>query len=169
MKIVFLSVWSAAIDALTAFIKCFLSPKAVNYGILLQPVLVYLSRYLVFQLKFCSTCPNYFWVIVQRTDYFFGILNSALSHVSLLASKDFPGTKAAVDVLIIRTLIAYQSLSDPIAYRNDHPKLLHLCSGPFRYCHAKIFILFEMLICLFDFVLCFSFAFMVLYIHCCHC
>ncbi|CAO2817215.1 unnamed protein product [Amaranthus hypochondriacus] len=93
-------VWSAAIDALTAFIKCFLSPKAVNYGILLQPVLVYLS--------------------------------SALSHVSLLAFKDFPGTKAAVDVLIIRTLIAYQSLSDPFAYRNDHPKLLHLCSDPFR-------------------------------------
>lgn len=40
----FCSVWEAAIDALTAFVKCFASPNAVNNGILLQPVLVYLSR-----------------------------------------------------------------------------------------------------------------------------
>ena len=39
------SVWSAAVDALTAFIRCFISPNAVNSGILIQPVLVYLSRY----------------------------------------------------------------------------------------------------------------------------
>ncbi|XP_021759988.1 protein SWEETIE-like isoform X1 [Chenopodium quinoa] len=93
-------VWSAAIDALTAFVRCFLSPKAVNYGILLQPVLVYLS--------------------------------SVLSHISFIAAKNLPGTKAALDVLVIRTLITFQSLSDPMTYRSDHPKLLQLCTGPFR-------------------------------------
>ncbi|KAK7304321.1 hypothetical protein VNO77_45189 [Canavalia gladiata] len=36
-------VWSAAVHALTAFIKCFASPNVVNDGVLLQPVLVYLS------------------------------------------------------------------------------------------------------------------------------
>uniref|UniRef100_A0A803LAT9 HEAT repeat-containing protein n=1 Tax=Chenopodium quinoa TaxID=63459 RepID=A0A803LAT9_CHEQI len=93
-------VWSAAIDALTAFVRCFLSPKAVNYGILLQPVLVYLS--------------------------------SVLSHISFIAAKNLPGTKASLDVLVIRTLITFQSLSDPMTYRSDHPKLLQLCTGPFR-------------------------------------
>ncbi|KAK9742494.1 hypothetical protein RND81_03G176900 [Saponaria officinalis] len=95
-----LHVWSAAVEALTAFIRCFVSPQAVNSGILLQPVLVYLS--------------------------------SALSHISFMAAKNFPSSKSALDVLIIRTLIAFQSLSDPMAYRSDHPKLLHLCSAPFR-------------------------------------
>ncbi|PKI75616.1 hypothetical protein CRG98_004017 [Punica granatum] len=41
------SVWAAAINALTAFVRCFASPDAVNNGILLQPVLVYLSRALL--------------------------------------------------------------------------------------------------------------------------
>lgn len=93
-------VWAAAIEALTAFVRCFLSPKALNYKILLQPVLVYLS--------------------------------SALSYISFIAAKDLPGTKAALDVFIIRTLIAFQSLSDPMAYESDHHKLLQLCTGPFR-------------------------------------
>ncbi|KAF3685530.1 putative T-complex protein 1 subunit zeta-like [Capsicum annuum] len=39
-----ISVWSAAVDALTAFIKSFVSSGAVNKGILLEPVLLYLSR-----------------------------------------------------------------------------------------------------------------------------
>ncbi|KAL9230110.1 hypothetical protein vseg_005500 [Gypsophila vaccaria] len=95
-----LRVWSAAVEALTAFVRCYVSPQAVNSGILLQPVLVYLS--------------------------------SALSHISFMAAKNFPSSKSALDVFIIRTLIAFQSLSDPMAYRSDHPKLLHLCSAPFR-------------------------------------
>ncbi|KAL0449995.1 UNVERIFIED_CONTAM: protein SWEETIE [Sesamum latifolium] len=37
-------VWSAAIDALTSYVKCFVSPDSVNRGILLQPVLFYLNR-----------------------------------------------------------------------------------------------------------------------------
>lgn len=41
----FCSVWSAAIDALTAFIRCFVCPNAGSKGILLQPVLLYLNRY----------------------------------------------------------------------------------------------------------------------------
>ncbi|KAI5432457.1 protein SWEETIE [Lathyrus oleraceus] len=36
-------VWSAAVHALTAFIKCFISPNVINDGVLLQPVLVYLN------------------------------------------------------------------------------------------------------------------------------
>ncbi|KAK4416508.1 protein SWEETIE [Sesamum alatum] len=37
-------VWSAAIDALNSYVKCFVSPDPVNRGILLQPVLFYLNR-----------------------------------------------------------------------------------------------------------------------------
>ncbi|KAL7101750.1 hypothetical protein ACP275_08G074200 [Erythranthe tilingii] len=37
-------VWSAAIDALTSYVKCFVSSDSVNRGILLQPVLFYLNR-----------------------------------------------------------------------------------------------------------------------------
>ncbi|KAJ8751677.1 hypothetical protein K2173_025839 [Erythroxylum novogranatense] len=36
-------VWSAAVDALTAFVKCFISSGTANNGVLLQPVMVYLS------------------------------------------------------------------------------------------------------------------------------
>ncbi|XP_073155187.1 protein SWEETIE isoform X2 [Henckelia pumila] len=36
--------WSAAMDALTSFIKCFVSSDAINRRILLQPVLLYLNR-----------------------------------------------------------------------------------------------------------------------------
>lgn len=38
-------IWAAAVDALTSFLKCFVSPNSFDSGILLQPVLVYLSRY----------------------------------------------------------------------------------------------------------------------------
>ncbi|XP_059670574.1 protein SWEETIE [Cornus florida] len=93
-------VWSAAVDALTAFIRCFVSPNAVNKGILLQPVLLYLSR--------------------------------ALSYITLLMAKDQPNMKPAVDVFVIRTLIAYQSLFDPMAYKNDHPRIIQICTTPFR-------------------------------------
>ncbi|KAL3630335.1 hypothetical protein CASFOL_023319 [Castilleja foliolosa] len=37
-------VWSAAIDALTSYVKCFVSSDPVNRRILLQPVLLYLNR-----------------------------------------------------------------------------------------------------------------------------
>ncbi|KAK6150970.1 hypothetical protein DH2020_015902 [Rehmannia glutinosa] len=37
-------VWSAAIDALTSYVKCFVSADPVNRRILLQPVLFYLNR-----------------------------------------------------------------------------------------------------------------------------
>ncbi|KAH9602675.1 hypothetical protein KSS87_010209 [Heliosperma pusillum] len=95
-----ISVWSAAVDALTAFVRCFVSSQFVNSGILLQPVLVYLS--------------------------------SAVSRISFVAAKNLPSAKSALDVLVIRTLIAFQSLSDPLAYRSDHSKLLQICSAPYR-------------------------------------
>ncbi|XP_020224658.1 protein SWEETIE isoform X2 [Cajanus cajan] len=94
-------VWSAAVHALTAFIKCFISPNVVNGGVLLQPVLVYLS--------------------------------SALSYISALRAKELPYVKPAVDVFVIKTLIAYQSLPDPMSFKNDHPQIIQLCTFPFRY------------------------------------
>ncbi|KAJ1443259.1 Armadillo-type fold [Sesbania bispinosa] len=94
-------VWSAAVHALTAFIKCFISPNVVNNGVLLQPVLVY--------------------------------LNSALSYILALRAKELPYTKPAVDIFIIKTLIAYQSLPDPMSFKNDHPQIIQLCTFPFRH------------------------------------
>ncbi|KAK7295809.1 hypothetical protein RJT34_18721 [Clitoria ternatea] len=94
-------VWSAAVHALTAFIKCFLFPNVVNDGVLLQPILVYLS--------------------------------SALSYISALRAKELRSIKPAVDVFVIKTLIAYQSLPDPVSFKNDHPQIIQLCTFPFRY------------------------------------
>lgn len=53
------SVWSAAIHALTAFIKCFISSNSINSGVLLQPVLVYLSRY---NFLSCIPAPFHLWL-----------------------------------------------------------------------------------------------------------
>ncbi|XP_022635843.1 protein SWEETIE isoform X2 [Vigna radiata var. radiata] len=94
-------VWSAAIHALTAFIKCFISSNSINSGVLLQPVLVYLS--------------------------------SALSMISALRAKEVSYAKPAADVFVIRTLIAYQSLPDPVSFKNDHPQIIQLCTYPFRH------------------------------------
>ncbi|XP_047310511.1 protein SWEETIE isoform X2 [Impatiens glandulifera] len=99
-QIATISVWSAAVDALTTFIRCFVSPNALNRGILLQPVLFYLSR--------------------------------ALSYVSLVLAKDQLKLKPAVDVYIIKTLIAYEALSDPTSYRAEHPQIIQICTTPFR-------------------------------------
>lgn len=38
---------SAAVDALASFIRCFITPGNGNSGVLLQPVLLYLSRYII--------------------------------------------------------------------------------------------------------------------------
>ncbi|XP_010511629.1 PREDICTED: HEAT repeat-containing protein 5B-like isoform X1 [Camelina sativa] len=92
-----LSVWSAAIDALTAFVRRFVS---CNDGILLQPVLAN--------------------------------LRSALSSVSTMANKRFSDVKTLVDTLIIRILIAYQSIPDPLAYKSEHQKIIQLCTTPYR-------------------------------------
>ncbi|XVF20554.1 hypothetical protein REPUB_Repub12eG0010500 [Reevesia pubescens] len=93
-------VWSAAIDALTSFVQCFVSSNLTISGILLQPVLLYLNR--------------------------------ALSYISLLAAKDHPNVKPAMDIFIIRTLMAYQSLPDPMAYKSDHSQIIQLCTTPYR-------------------------------------
>ncbi|VFQ70327.1 unnamed protein product [Cuscuta campestris] len=95
-----LCVWSAAMDALTVFIKHFLSSLDVNKGVLLQPVQLYLSR--------------------------------ALSCILQLVTRDNSNAKPGVDVLIIKTLQAYQSLSDPNAYKSDHAHIVYLCTAPFR-------------------------------------
>ncbi|KAK1357514.1 HEAT repeat-containing protein 5B [Heracleum sosnowskyi] len=95
-----ISVWAASIDALTAFIKSFLSPDDANQKILLQPVLLYLSL--------------------------------ALSYVSVLSAKEQPNVKQALDLFTIRILIAYSSLSDPMAYKSDHKQVIQICTTPFR-------------------------------------
>lgn len=58
----FCSVWSAAVDALTSFVRCFISPNATNNGILLQPVMVYLSRYSYYQ-SFFTLHPAYSFLL----------------------------------------------------------------------------------------------------------
>ncbi|PPR92045.1 hypothetical protein GOBAR_AA28636 [Gossypium barbadense] len=93
-------VWSAAIDALTSFIRCFVSSNLAASGILLQPVMLYLNR--------------------------------ALSYISLLAAKELLDIKPEVDIFIIRTLIGYQSLPDPMAYKSDHSQIIQLCTIPYR-------------------------------------
>ncbi|XP_057449103.1 protein SWEETIE-like [Lotus japonicus] len=59
-------------------------------------------------------------------------LNSALSYISALRAKELPHVKPAVDIFIIKTLIAYQSLPDPASFKNDHPQIIQLCTFPFR-------------------------------------
>ncbi|XVF71655.1 hypothetical protein PTKIN_Ptkin12aG0057000 [Pterospermum kingtungense] len=59
-------------------------------------------------------------------------LNRALSYISLLAAKEQPNIKPAMDIFIIRTLIAYQSLPDPMAYKSDHSRIIQLCTIPYR-------------------------------------
>ncbi|KAG5245658.1 HEAT repeat-containing protein [Salix suchowensis] len=93
-------VWSAAVDALTSFVRCFISPNAANNGILLQPVMVYLS--------------------------------SALSYILLLQRKELPNIKPAIDIFIIRTLMAYRALPDSMAYKSDHTQSIQLCTFPMR-------------------------------------
>ncbi|KAJ4884026.1 HEAT repeat-containing protein [Raphanus sativus] len=92
-----LRVWSAAVDALTAFVRRFVSCAD---GILLQPVLAN--------------------------------LRSALSYVSAMANKRLPDVKTLVDTLIIRVLIAYQSIPDPLAYKSEHQQIIQLCTAPYR-------------------------------------
>uniref|UniRef100_A0A7N0VMZ5 HEAT repeat-containing protein 5B n=1 Tax=Kalanchoe fedtschenkoi TaxID=63787 RepID=A0A7N0VMZ5_KALFE len=94
------NVFSAAIEALTSFIRSFFHPHAANTGVLLQPVLFYLSR--------------------------------AISYTQLIAARDLPNIKPAVDVFIIRTLTAYRSLPDPLSYKTDHTQIIQICSSPFR-------------------------------------
>ncbi|XVE72050.1 hypothetical protein DITRI_Ditri11bG0007500 [Diplodiscus trichospermus] len=93
-------VWSAAIDGLTSFVRCFVSSNLTISGIVLQPVMLYLNR--------------------------------ALSYISLLAAKEQPNIKPAMDIFIIRTLVAYQSLPDPMAYKSDHSRIIELCTIPYR-------------------------------------
>ncbi|KAE8673127.1 hypothetical protein F3Y22_tig00111810pilonHSYRG00059 [Hibiscus syriacus] len=96
----FSSVWSAAVDAITSFIRCYISSNLTISGVLLQPVMLYLNR--------------------------------ALSYISLLAEKELPDIKPAVDIFIIRTLMGYQSLPDPMAYKSDHSRIIQLCTIPYR-------------------------------------
>lgn len=58
--------------------------------------------------------------------------NRALSYILAIAAKDMKNTRPEIDIFIIRTLIAYQSLPDPMAYKNDHPQIIQLCTTPFR-------------------------------------
>lgn len=41
--------------------------------------------------------------------------------------------KQAAEIFIIKTLIAYQSISDPTAYRRDHARLIQICATPYRW------------------------------------
>lgn len=52
--------------------------------------------------------------------------------ISALGAKEVSYAKPAADVFVIRTLIAYQSLPDPVSFKNDHPQIIQLCTYPFR-------------------------------------
>lgn len=94
--------WSAAVEALTAFVKCYVIPNMTSKieGILLQPVLGYLS--------------------------------GALAYISTLTMKQLQVSKPALDLFTVRTLIAYQALPNPFTYKSDHSQLLRVCTTPFR-------------------------------------
>ncbi|WOK94226.1 HEAT repeat-containing protein 5B isoform X6 [Canna indica] len=95
-----LCVLSAAIEALTAFIRSFVSPTVAAYNaVLLQPILAYLS--------------------------------GALFYISYFSSKQLPNMKSALALFTIRTLMAYQSIANPMAYENDHQQLIKVCITPF--------------------------------------
>ena len=137
----FCSVWSASFDALTSFVRCFISSNSVNNGILLQPVMVYLSRYSYYQSSSPCTQPiHFFWILICltlwsvmiHTKNLIVLKNSALSYILLLQCKELPNIKPAIDIFIIRTLMAYQSLPDSMAYKSDHTQIIQLCTIPFR-------------------------------------
>ncbi|KAJ1259294.1 hypothetical protein BS78_10G142900 [Paspalum vaginatum] len=58
-------------------------------------------------------------------------LGGALSLISSLRSKQVPNVKYALDLFTTRTLMAYQSLSNPVLYKSEHQQMLQLCSSPF--------------------------------------
>ncbi|RLM55986.1 HEAT repeat-containing protein 5B isoform X5 [Panicum miliaceum] len=58
-------------------------------------------------------------------------LGGALSLISSLKSKPVPDVKSALDLFATRTLMAYQSLSNPVVYKSEHQQMLQLCSSPF--------------------------------------
>ncbi|TVU08978.1 hypothetical protein EJB05_42408 [Eragrostis curvula] len=58
-------------------------------------------------------------------------LGGALSLISSLSSKQVPNVKSALDLFTTRTLMAYQSLSNPVVYKSEHQHMLQLCSSPF--------------------------------------
>ncbi|KAG1327093.1 putative HEAT repeat-containing protein [Cocos nucifera] len=103
------SVLSAATEALTAFIRSFESPTvASTNAVLLQPVLAYLR-------------------VISNL-----LLSSALSYISSFSAKLSPNIKPALDLFTIRTLMAYRSVSDPAAYKSEHPQIIRICTSPFR-------------------------------------
>ncbi|BBN09583.1 HEAT repeat-containing protein 5 [Marchantia polymorpha subsp. ruderalis] len=100
---VHLSGWSAAVEALAAFVKSFVFPNmsVTEEGILLQPIIGYLS--------------------------------GALAYLTSSALQQAPAAlKPAVNLFTIRTLRAFQALPDPFSYKDDHPALMGICTAPFR-------------------------------------
>ncbi|KAH9566013.1 hypothetical protein CY35_04G109200 [Sphagnum magellanicum] len=98
-----LSGWTAAMEALTAFVKSYVVPNLMQSdgAILLQPIL--------------------------------GYLTGALRYLASSTLQQAPQSlKPSVDLFTIRTLRAFQTIPDPYIYRHDHVELLAICSLPFR-------------------------------------
>ncbi|TKV98793.1 hypothetical protein SEVIR_9G583700v4 [Setaria viridis] len=96
-----LRVLSVAIEALTAFIRSFVYPTITTVD-----GGILLNPVLAY-------------------------LGGALSLISSLRSKQLPDVKSALDLFATRTLMAYQSLSNPLVYKSEHQQMLELCSSPF--------------------------------------
>lgn len=134
-------------DALTSFIKCFVSSDAINRRILLQPVLLYLNRYntsgkfhlyfgILLATIFFVPSRNFYWQF-----YFLFVSIRALSYISQVVENERSGTKPLMDLFIIRVLLTYQALSDPSLYKSDHGHIIQICTTPFRYFNWLISIL----------------------------
>ncbi|KAJ6840795.1 HEAT repeat-containing protein 5B [Iris pallida] len=94
-------VMSAGIEALTAFIKSFIYPSVAS-----------------------TNCG----ILLQPV---LAYLRGALHYISCLSVKPLQNVKPALDLFIIRTLMAYQSISDPMSYKSEHSQIMQICSTPF--------------------------------------
>lgn len=95
--------WSAAVDALRAFIKSYVAPRlsaSRNTG-LVKAIIGFLSRALLY-------------------------LSSPLLQQAPTAAK------AAVDKFTLNTLRAFQAVPDPALYKSDHSALVTICMQPFK-------------------------------------
>ncbi|GJP80955.1 hypothetical protein CLOP_g11146 [Closterium sp. NIES-67] len=98
-----LNCWSAAMDALRAFIVSYVVPNLATPSVAdtINPIMGYLSGALTY------------------------IASSTLGEAS-------SSVKQHAELFIVRTLNTFLSLPDPALYRHLHPMLIDICTAPFR-------------------------------------
>ncbi|CAI5959281.1 unnamed protein product, partial [Closterium sp. NIES-65] len=98
-----LNCWSAAMDALRAFIVSYVVPNLATPSVAetINPIMGYLSGALTY------------------------IASSTLGEAS-------SSVKQHAELFIVRTLNTFHALPDPALYRHLHPMLIDICTAPFR-------------------------------------